>query len=77
MVVGSFPHRIATRYLKFTPRSFHGKLMCMRVEAVGCHPDDGTFRRLYLSQLSRGQTRKHRNGYNSGLRMQYILQIKF
>ena len=39
MVVGSFPHRIAARYVKFTPKSFHGKLMCMRVEAIGCNPD--------------------------------------
>ena len=41
IAVGSFPHRIAARYLKFTPKFFHGKLMCMRVEAVGCHPDAG------------------------------------
>lgn len=43
MAVGSFPHRIAARYIKFTPKAFHGKLMCMRVEAVGCHPDAGMF----------------------------------
>lgn len=39
MAVRSFPHRIAAKYIKFTPTSFHGKLMCMRVEAIGCHPD--------------------------------------
>jgi hypothetical protein len=43
MAVRSFPHRIAAKYIKFTPTSFHGKLMCMRVEAIGCHPDAGMF----------------------------------
>ena len=43
MAVGSFPHRIAARYIKFTPKSFHGKLMCMRVEAIGCDPDAGMY----------------------------------
>ena len=41
IVVASFPHRIATRFVKFTPKDFHGKLMCMRVEAIGCHPSAG------------------------------------
>ncbi|XP_046844985.1 uncharacterized protein LOC124438813 isoform X2 [Xenia sp. Carnegie-2017] len=63
IAVASFPTRIVARYLILTPRSYHGELMCMRVEAIGCHPDAVNVAKTnpFISQISMVAQNCHQN----------------